>query len=92
MIEVKGKAEGWETYNWQDLYPSEVECLRKNPSKFFLYIVKFSEKAKCDLYIIPATDLIEKFNIKIAAYSLTPISRTRLREFLQPASKHRIAG
>jgi len=80
FIEVKGIGENWRTYTWQSLYPSEVDCLNKNPENFYLYIVKFDDKSH-DLYIIPGPDLKTKFSIKITAYALTPISRKKLSEF-----------
>jgi len=81
MIEVKGVSESWKTYNWQSLFPSEVECLNRNTKNFYLYIVKF-ESNENSLYIIPGDSLIKEFKRKITAYALTPISRKKLKEFL----------
>jgi len=82
-IEVKGVGENWKTYTWQALYPSEVECLNKDAQNFFLYIVKLSDGREHTLYVIPGPDLLGKFQLKIASYSLTPISRGKLREFIK---------
>jgi Protein NO VEIN, C-terminal len=86
-IEVKGVGESWKTYTWQAMYTSEVERLNANKDDFFLYIVKFSDEEQHTLYIIPGIDLLAKFQLKIASYSLTPISRGKLREFIK-AGKH----
>ncbi|TES96442.1 DUF3883 domain-containing protein [Patescibacteria group bacterium] len=82
MIEVKGVSENWKTYTWQSLYPSEVKCLGKNAKNFFLYIVKF-DGDKSSLYVIPGDRLKKEFRYKVAAYALTPISRKKLKQFLQ---------
>lgn len=84
FIEVKGSSESWVSYNWLCLYPTEVDCLRKFPGNFYLYIVRLDRKdlgGKYDLYIISGKELLEKFNIKVTAYSLSPISQRKLKEF-----------
>lgn len=82
MIEVKGVSENWKTYTWQSLYPSEVERLDRNAKNFYLYIVKFDDN-KNSLYIIPGDRIKEEFKLKVTAYSLTPISRRKLKKFLR---------
>jgi len=86
-IEVKGVVESWKTYTWQALYPSQVECLNKNPQEFFLYIVKFTDAEEHTLYVIPGKDLLEKFQVRIASYQLTPISQQKLREFIRDGKR-----
>lgn len=81
IIEVKGVSEAWKSYTWQSLCPSEIECLNKNINNFYLYIIKFDDN-KNSLYIIPGKKLKKEFKFKITAYSLTPISRRKLKEFL----------
>ena len=83
-IEVKGSSESWDTYNWLCLYPTEVDCLRKFSNNFYLYIVKMDRKnlsENFNLYVIPGKSLLEKFNIKVTAYSLSPISQRKLKEY-----------
>lgn len=80
-IEVKGVSESWETYSWQSLYPSEVECLNRDTKNFYLYIVKFDDD-KNSLFIIPGDKLKKEFKHKITAYALTPISKRKLKQFL----------
>lgn len=86
FIEVKGIGESWETYNWQSLYKTERECLRKNPNNFYLYIVKYENK-KSDkvegFYIIPGAELESKFRIEIETFGIRPISKSSLEEFLR---------
>ncbi len=91
-IEVKGIGESWASYNWQALYKTERECLKQNPSDFYLYIVKFVDK-KADIiegfYIIPGTDLeSQKFNTAVETYRLSPISKDHLKEFLRTITKN----
>jgi hypothetical protein len=86
-IEVKGIGESWKTYTWQPLYPTEVECLNNNSKDFFLYIVKFTDIGEHTLYVIPGKDLLEKFQVKIASYQLTPISQRKLREFIRDGKR-----
>jgi hypothetical protein len=87
MIEVKGVGESWNTYNWQSLYRTEYECLKNNPSNFYLYIVKFIDKESDKVegfYIIPGTELESpKFRIEVETYGISPLSKRRLSEFLQ---------
>jgi hypothetical protein len=83
-IEVKGVAEQWKTYTWQGLYTNEVDCLKADPSNFFLYIVKFVDKDSDsieDIYIIQGTELMSEFHIEVAMFALAPISRTKLSSY-----------
>ncbi len=92
FIEVKGISESWTTYTWQPLHRTEVECLRANPDKFYLYILYFDGLKKIrndagiasivpDLYIIGGRELLHHFAIREATYSLSPISRSRLAQY-----------
>jgi len=87
LIEVKGIGESWNTYNWQPLYRTERECLRNNPEKFYLYIIKFKDRESEQVegfYIIPGTDLESpKFHVEVETYSVSPISKKHLIEFLK---------
>jgi hypothetical protein len=87
-IEVKGVSESWKTYTWQSIYPSEVDAMKSNPTLYWLYIVKFEDKedeSAYEIYTIPATEFVsdEKFRLRIASFSLTPISRKKLEEYRQ---------
>lgn len=81
FIEVKGVAEGWSTFSWQNLYYSEVECLKSNPQHFFLYIIHF-EKQEYKLFIIPGKELLANFQIRPESFRLTPISRRKLGPYI----------
>jgi hypothetical protein len=81
FIEVKGKIEGWKSYNWQQLYKSEVDCLKQNTDSFYLYIVRFEEN-EIDLYIIPGKSLLDNFKITPEVYRLSPISKRKLAGFI----------
>lgn len=86
LIEVKGVGESWNTYNWQSLYKTERDCLKKNPNIFYLYIVKYKNKKSDEvegLYIIPGAELESKFRIEVETFGIRPISRNSLKEFLQ---------
>ncbi len=89
MIEVKGTTESWNTYNWVPLYRSEIECLKKYPADFWLYIVKFVDCVSYEveaLYLIPGTELHGTgavLNIREETYRLTPISRRSLSKYRQ---------
>lgn len=86
MIEVKGIGESWSAYNWQSLYKTERECLRKNPNDFYLYIVKFinTQSSKIEgLYVIPGIDLEREFRIEVETYGIRPVSKKSLMKFLQ---------
>ena len=88
MIEVKGTTEPWKNYNWVPLYQSEVDCLKNHPDNFYLYIVKFRDEKSYQIegfYIVPGLELLneDKFRIKIAYHSLTPISQRSLSKYLQ---------
>jgi len=48
FIEVKGVSESWKTYTWQSLHFTEVDCLKRNSGKFFLYIVYFAIASERD--------------------------------------------
>ena len=81
FIEVKGVSESWKTYNWQPLFYTEVQCLKNNPDKFFLYIVYFNkqgEELPINLFVISGKDILSSFNIKPMTFSLSPISRRKL--------------
>ena len=94
LIEVKGVSESWNTYTWQAMHFTEVDCMKSNPDKFFLYIVYFSiagerdgieiNKIVPDIFVIPGADLLSsKFRLKRGNYSLTPISRRKLSAYKQ---------
>jgi len=86
LIEVKGVGESWRTYNWQSLYKTERECLRKNPNNFYLYIVKYEDKESDKVegfYIIPGVELESKFHIEVETFGIRPISKSSLKEFLR---------
>ncbi len=83
-IEVKAATESWKTYTWIPLHRNSVECLKKYPQEFWLYIVRFVDRSSYELedfYAIPGLDLIEgatTFKIREETYGLTPISRKSL--------------
>jgi hypothetical protein len=92
-IEVKATSESWLTYTWLPLYHSEVEALKNNPDKFYLYIVRFEinpkdrneltlNTTKHELFIINGQDLLNEFNIKPETFSLSPISKSKLKKYL----------
>lgn len=91
-IEVKGVSELWATYTWLALYFSEVEALKNNPDKFFLYIVKFGidpkhrseeilNSADYEIFVINGHDLLNDFKIKPETFSLSPVSKRRLSKY-----------
>ena len=86
MIEVKGVGESWQTYNWQSLHKTEVECLKRSPNDFYLYIVKFRDKESDEVvgfYVIPGVELLNEtnFHIEVESYGIRPISQRKLSEY-----------
>jgi len=54
--------ESWQTYTWQGLHKTEVECLNGSPNDSYLYIVKFKDTASDEIvgfYIIPGLELLD---------------------------------
>lgn len=87
MIEVKGVGESWQTYTWQCLHQTEVACLKRHPSDFYLYLVKFKDTGSDEVvgfYVIPGTELSNEtnFRIEVENYRLRPISQRKLSKYL----------
>lgn len=92
FIEVKGISESWKTYTWQSLHHTEIEALKKNPDKFFLYIIHFDvskenrnsiylNDATHQLFIISGNELQKSFRLIPESYALKPISQRKLKEY-----------
>ena len=96
FIEVKGVSESWNTYTWQSLHHTQIDCLKKYPNKFWLYIIRFCidkenrnlfelQRTLPEAYMIPGGDLLDttKFRIEEESYSLKSALGTTLKVRLQ---------